>query len=140
MTVALEVVDPRFARIDSESLVALEDSARQRALFARLVGMVEIEVHSYCNRTCWFCPNSYIDRRSTTKLMDEGVYLRLMRDLREIGFSGVIAYSRYNEPFGHEVFFERLAQAHEALPGATLHTNTNSDYLTDETLARAYEC
>src|SRR2546423_3766286 len=140
MAVALEVADPRFARIDRESLVAVSDPARQKALFARLVGMVEIEVHSYCNRTCWFCPNSYIDRRSTTKLMDEDVYLRLMGDLREIGFAGVIAYSRYNEPFGHDVFFDRLKQAHEHLPRATLHTNTNSDYLTDETLARAYQC
>jgi MoaA/NifB/PqqE/SkfB family radical SAM enzyme len=137
--VVLEVADPRFARIDADSLVAQTDPQRQRRLFARLVGMVEVEVHSYCNRTCWFCPNSYIDRRTETKLMDEAVYTRLLADLGEIGFAGVITYSRYNEPFAHDSFYTRLAQARQAVPDATLHTNTNSDYLTDETLARAYD-
>ncbi len=130
--------DSRFGLVDANSFVAQPDAGRQKALFAKTVRLVEIEVHSYCNRVCWFCPNSFIDRRSRTELMNEAVYLRLLADLREVGYDATVTYSRYNEPFAHPIFLERLAQAREALPGALLHTNTNGDYLDDGVMMDAY--
>ena len=38
--------------------------------------MVEVEVHSYCNRVCWFCPNSFIDRKTKTYYLNENLYLK----------------------------------------------------------------
>ena len=32
---------------------------------------IEIEIFSYCNRKCWFCPNSFVDRRSENLIMPE---------------------------------------------------------------------
>lgn len=112
---------------------------KKRELFKKIVRLVEVEPHSYCNRTCWFCPNSTIDRRATVKFLEEDSYLSLLNDLSLIDYDGMIAFARYAEPFANEVFYQRLAQARKILPNALLHTNTNADYLNNESLVRAYE-
>ena len=84
---------------------------------------VEIEIFSYCNRNCWFCPNNFIDRHSDNILMDEGIYLNILNDFKTINYRGRISYSRYNEPLSHkDIFLKRLKQANELLPSALLHT------------------
>lgn len=101
-----------------------------RRLFKVSVTQVEIETFTYCNRACWFCPNSRIDRRSANTFMDEALYLRILSDLASIGYDGVVTYSRYNEPLADRVILTRLRQARAALPKACLSTHTNGDYLT----------
>ena len=59
-----------------------------RDLFARFVDQVEIENHNFCNRICWFCPNSYIDRRSRLRLMTEELFTKILSDLAEIDYDG----------------------------------------------------
>ena len=108
------------------------DEARQ--LFKDSITQVEIEAFTYCNRTCWFCPNSYIDRRSTNKYMDEGLYLRILSDLASIDYRGIITYSRYNEPLADRIILTRIRQARERLPDAVLLTHTNGDYLDQDYL------
>lgn len=108
--------------------------AEAMRLFARSVKMVEIEVFSYCNRSCWFCPNSSVDRRSRKEHMPEALYLGVLDQLAEVDYSETISYSRYNEPLADRVILERLRQARALLPNARLHTNTNGDYLTREYL------
>ncbi|PID50128.1 MAG: hypothetical protein CR991_02950 [Proteobacteria bacterium] len=107
---------------------------QSRELFRRSVNFVEIEVFSYCNRVCWFCPNSFIDRRSANIYMIESVYLSILNDLASIKYAGTISYSRYNEPLSDKVIIERIKQARAALPSAILHTNTNGDYLDSDYL------
>jgi MoaA/NifB/PqqE/SkfB family radical SAM enzyme len=99
-------------------------------LFRDSVTMVEIEVFSYCNRRCWFCPNAVVDRFGAKEYMPEALYLRIVEQLAEIDYRGTISYSRYNEPLADRIILRRLEQARRRLPGATLHTNTNGDYLT----------
>lgn len=102
--------------------------------------MVEIEIFSYCNRKCWFCPNSFIDRNSTNILMLEELYLKILNELESINYNKVVSYSRYNEPTSNrEIFIKRLKQAKTIIPNATLHTNTNGDFLTRDYLDELYE-
>lgn len=108
-------------------------------LFKKMVRLVELEPHSYCNRTCWFCPNSYLDRRSNTKFMDESILQKLIHGLAEINYDQTISFTRYSEPFGNDVFYSTLKKIRSSLPRATLHANTNGDFLTDTTLSKAYE-
>lgn len=119
-----------FDFIVEEHFCAIGDRDAAMRLFSSSVNMVEIEVFSYCNRRCWFCPNSVIDRQSTTEYMPEASYLRILEQLGEIGYRNMISYSRYNEPLADRIILRRLAQARQTLPGALLHTNTNGDYLT----------
>lgn len=99
--------------------------------FKAQLKLIEIEVFSYCNRKCWFCPNSFIDRRSSNVVMPEEMYLSILDQLKEIDYDGEITYSRYNEPLSHKaIILKRIAQARERLPNARLRTNTNGDFVT----------
>lgn len=124
--------------LEADHLVGLDDPARAAALFKRAVSMVEIEVFSYCNRKCWFCPNSSIDRTGENHYMPEAMYASVIGQLASIDYDGTISYSRYNEPLSDEVIYERLAYAHARLPRARLHTNTNGDYLRADTVPRLH--
>ena len=101
-----------------------------KALFKKSVKLVEIEIFSYCNRRCWFCPNASIDRRSENIYMESELYESILRDLGQIDYSGTVSFGRYNEPLADQVVVERIRQARAALPNATLHVSTNGDYLT----------
>jgi radical SAM protein with 4Fe4S-binding SPASM domain len=101
------------------------------------VRMVEIEISNYCNRTCSWCPNSFIDRRSDKIDMDENTYLKILKELQALNYSGTISYSRYNEPTANgELLIKRLSQAREIVPAARLVTNTNGDYITKKLLEK----
>jgi hypothetical protein len=102
---------------------------RAKSLFKASVNQVEIETFTYCNRTCWFCANSRIDRRSENRYMDEALYLRILNELAGIDYDQTITYSRYNEPLADRIILTRLHQARQILPKACLSTHTNGDYL-----------
>ena len=93
------------------------------------IKLVEIELSSYCNRTCGWCPNSYIDRVSENNHLDFDVLTDLINELAEKGFAGVISFSRYNEPFADP---ESLTKAYnlikEKLPDVKMVANTNGDF------------
>ena len=120
--------------LNDERLYACSSSEKQKDLFAKYVKFIEIEVFSFCNRQCWFCPNSYIDRHSQNVFMPEMMYEKIMNELAEIAYSGKIWYSRYNEPFSDRIILERIRKARQKLPNATLHSFTNGDYITREYL------
>jgi MoaA/NifB/PqqE/SkfB family radical SAM enzyme len=101
-----------------------------KEIFKQNLKLIEIETFSYCNRKCWFCPNSFIDRISDNKIMPEKTYIDLIDQLAEIDYSGELTYSRYNEPTSkRDLFIRRIEQARERLPNAVLRTNTNGDYM-----------
>lgn len=97
--------------------------------------LLEIELFSYCNRKCSWCPNSYIDRQSNKKYIEVNVLCNLLQELRKNNFNGVISFSRYNEPFSD---FSMLQQAciivKTFLPNVKLVSNTNGDYITEEVI------
>lgn len=115
--------------VRADHFVRVSIPSRARFLFRRNVEQIEIETHTFCNRTCWFCPNSYIDRRSANHRMDEGLYLRILRDLVSIGYKQSITFSRYNEPLADRIILTRIKQARDQLPAAKIFTHTNGDYL-----------
>ena len=95
------------------------------------VRLIEIELHSYCNRKCEFCPNSYIDRTFKRRLNIEKLYINVIVPLKNIEYSGYISFSRYNEPLAdreHLINVLKLFNLH--LPKAKLVFNTNGDYNT----------
>ena len=95
------------------------------------IRLIEIELTSQCNRQCSFCPNSYIDRHSKNKVLDEKVFKKLIKELDEHNYSGFISFSRYNEPFMHrDILEERIRYIRQHLDNVTLVTNTNGDFST----------
>lgn len=106
---------------------------RAREDLARNLRFIEIELFAFCNRKCWFCPNSAIDRLSNEDVMPEATYRNIVSQLGQMSFAGEVTFSRYNEPLSKkELFLDRLRIARSHLPGAKLRTNTNGDYLNRE--------
>lgn len=105
------------------------DDETVRGLFRRYVRQVEIENHSYCNRTCSFCPNARIDRRSATLLMTDALFEKILSGLESIRYDQTLIWSRYHEAMAHPSFFERVAEARRRLPEARLVAISNGDYL-----------
>ena len=120
---------PEALRLREGHLLPQADMEVCKALFKTAVRLVEVETHSYCNRTCWFCPNSSIDRRSERHYLPEPVFLQLIDDLHSIDYAGRLSFSRYNEPFADPIVEVRLRQTRQRLPRSSLIAYSNGDYL-----------
>jgi len=123
-----------FDFISKNHFKIINDHNLAMRLFKKSITMVEIEIFSYCNRSCWFCPNAKYKRNSDNKYMDEETYLSILEQLKMCNYNKKISYSRYNEPLSDEIILKRIYQANCLLPGATLHFNTNGDYLSKKFL------
>jgi MoaA/NifB/PqqE/SkfB family radical SAM enzyme len=123
----LSLIQP--AHLQSEMV-----SSQCHRLLSDTLKMIEIEVFSFCNRRCWYCPNSFIDRRSENIFMDEGVFCKILDNLSEIDYSEKVSFSRYNEPLADRHILTCIQKSRSRLPKATLHLNTNGDYLSHSML------
>lgn len=93
------------------------------------IRLLEIELFSFCNRTCTFCPNHFIDRISDNKILDKNLFKKLIQELKDKEYSGVISFSRYCEPFAfRDILEERIKYIREQMPNIKLVCNTNGDY------------
>lgn len=106
----------------------------KKKLFKDTITLIDIELTSYCNRKCWFCPNSYIDRKSIKEYMNYESYKLIIEDLKSIKYDNDISFNGYSEPTSNKQIFKYLQLARQNLPNALLHINTNGDYLSIELL------
>ncbi|WP_157143197.1 radical SAM/SPASM domain-containing protein [Brachyspira pilosicoli] len=113
----------------------INNLSKQKKILKENLRRIEIETHSYCNRQCWFCPNSVIDRHSQNIELDENLYLKIIDNLKEIDYSYEINFHRFNEPLANkELILKRIKQARTNLPKIQIGILTNSDYLTKDYL------
>jgi len=103
-------------------------------LFKQSVELVEVETTSFCNRTCSFCPNSVIDRKSQKQSMPEITWNKILVGLQELDYSGTFVWSRYSEPLSEKRILERISEVRKAAPSCRITINSNGDYLTDSYL------
>lgn len=102
-------------------------------IFPRL----EIETSSYCNRTCKSClRNSIPDRESTQSWFDQNLlptddFKRILLEAKEMGFSGELCLSHYNEPLLDKRIVE-LAQFARNTGFSRIFFCSNADFLTEE--------
>lgn len=91
--------------------------------------LVEIELFSYCNRKCDWCPNKIYDRSNFDEALDEKILEKLLFELKEMDYEEPITFSRFNEPLSKpELFAERIKLIKSILPDNKLISNTNGDY------------
>jgi len=103
-------------------------------LFKEYVELIEFETTSYCNRTCSFCPNSFIDRMSEQVTMPEPAWQAILQGLQEVGYSSTIVWSRYSEPLSERRIVERIREVRKAVPRSRICINSNGDFLNAEYL------
>jgi hypothetical protein len=116
-------------KIEDDHLRSTVTSADAIELIRKHVEQIELETTSYCNRTCAFCPNSFIDRLSEKRIMPEVTWETILDGLREIEYSGAVVWSRYSEPLSERRILERLRQVREAAPNSRIRIYSNGDFL-----------
>ena len=121
--------------MDSTALLStpITNKELQKKVLKKYLQIVEIENTSFCNRTCYFCLNSHIDRKSKSIELDEIVFLKLVNNLSEIDYDKFLNFHRFNEPLANkELILKRVRQARERPPKASFRIFTNGDYAQKE--------
>lgn len=109
-------------------------------LFKSNVKSVDIAISNFCNRSCFYCPNSKIDRRSTKNVMDDDIFLNIMRQLGSIDYSGLIHINRYNEPLADKSYvLKRISEIKSYIPDAEVVIYSNGDYWTADLIEELSE-
>jgi len=107
---------------------------RRNDLFNKYVTVVNLEVSSFCNRKCDYCPVADLVSK-TKEFMQEDKFETVRSQLNEINFSGIITMNLFNEPLANpEFFIKRLKLLRSACPNSYIRINTNGDYLTKDLL------
>jgi len=116
---------------------------------------IDIELHSFCNRTCEWCPNKTYLRNKQVR-MEDWVFEKVINELAESGFGTkrrfmedgvnfertftndqpILSFLGYMEPMADmKNFRSKLKYAIENLPpNIEFLSHTNGDYLTKENL------
>lgn len=93
---------------------------------------ISIESNSYCNRACSFCTRSN-DNREKVRMPEELVH-KVLYELAEIKYSGLISFHFYNEVFTDKRIFSFFEKCKEL--GLNNYIFTNGDFLTKEIVDR----
>lgn len=95
-----------------------------------IFSLIEINLLGRCNRSCSFCPVSKpdfydkIDKNAKFLLSD---YMKLLQELVEIKYRGLIVYSGLSEPLLFNEIDTFISETKKALPLARVEIITNGD-------------
>lgn len=129
-------LSPYGCRLTRDHFRRVESEQRRKALFKQSVKNVVLEISSYCNRRCGFCPNVGLTRITEENLMPAALFEKVVGELAEIDFDQSLLFHLYNEPLAaKDVLLERMTFARSRLPRARFGINTNGDYLTKRILS-----
>jgi radical SAM protein with 4Fe4S-binding SPASM domain len=99
--------------------------------FRKPFKLVEFETSTFCNRKCIYCPDSKYQRVGDEdgKFMREVVFEKLIKDLSEMNFKGLIAPHLYGEPLTDPRLTNWISRIRTVLPESTIKVVTNGDLL-----------
>ncbi|KLI35204.1 radical SAM superfamily [Brachyspira hyodysenteriae] len=89
--------------------------------------MVQLEISTYCNRKCHYCPNK--DYETPKEFMSWEVFKKAIEDLKKINFTGIIHLTLYNEPLFDDRLVDFVKYIHVHLPKVTQLLISNGDLL-----------
>jgi radical SAM protein with 4Fe4S-binding SPASM domain len=98
---------------------------------------IEIQTSTYCNYNCKFCPNNKINRPQGK--MSKALYVKVINELSDINFAGVIIPFLANEPFLDRRIFEFVEIAKTNCPNAHIRLATNASVLTEDDFHKIFE-
>ena len=95
----------------------------------RLFTKVELQLASWCNRTCAFCPSGTF--AVPKEFISDRVAERVAGELRSVGYNGAVGFHLMSEPLLYKRFDDIIALFRRHLPSAYLYAHTNGDAITD---------
>lgn len=118
-------------------LLRKEMAASKRELFSRFVDIVNLELSTYCNRKCSYCPMSIVPRKQ--EFMSMSLLSRILSQLNEIHYTGEIMLNFFNEPLLDRSLTNKIRLIREQLPYAWIAFNSNGDFLTPQLLEELFD-
>lgn len=95
----------------------------------------QIQTIDRCNAACIMCPYSSLNKRAPSRLMDDRLYLEILKQLQATGSVRNIILMLQNEPLLDTKFADRARIAREVFDGAVqIGTVTNGAPLTESTI------
>lgn len=93
-----------------------------------------IETTTYCNLRCEWCPNSKYPRGliENKKLMDIGLFKKIIDELSKINYRGIIYPCLYGEPLTDNRIVDLIDYIRKKLPLSIIRLSTNGVFLTKE--------
>lgn len=105
----------------------------KREVFKYCISEIRLELSAFCNRSCSYCPVSFLERKDKSAKMPWEVIQRVIDNLAEIEYSGSVYFCMYNEPlYDRSFLLAVLEMVNEKLPNCTVNLISNGDYLTAE--------
>ena len=104
--------------------------------------IIEISVVAACNRRCPFCPVSsgdYYKKLGLSGVMKEELYNKLLNDLSDVDYSGMVLFSGESEPLLHKRLDRLIKSTKDKLPKCRIEVNSNGDLLTLAKLKQLFE-
>ncbi|OGP16271.1 MAG: hypothetical protein A2V21_312040 [Deltaproteobacteria bacterium GWC2_55_46] len=109
-------------------------------ILERAFSHIEIGIHKYCNSKCPFCPHGQEESSSMPKgAMSEELYLKVLGDLKEMGFCGRISFHLMNEPLLSKNLVRFVRLAREYCNDACILIITNGSVLSYRYLVELFE-
>jgi radical SAM protein with 4Fe4S-binding SPASM domain len=125
-------VDYRHEHFFSSPAMTAES---KKKLFIDSMHSIQMETSSFCNRRCPYCVLAVDDRGQSFIPMDKMVYNRLMNELNELDYKGILDFHLYNEPLCERDYIVRLMKkTRQYLPHAYFRLVSNGDYLNEDFL------
>jgi radical SAM protein with 4Fe4S-binding SPASM domain len=96
----------------------------------RFPGNINIETSTFCNRSCYYCAN-HTDPYPKQEHISEEVMNRILSELVDMRWTGIISLNFTNEPLLDETIFDSIACLRQACPQSRIIIYTNGDFLTE---------
>ena len=109
----------------------------KQKLFLKLVCVVNLELSTYCNRKCSYCPLAYSPR--TQKYMPQDIFKKIIGELHDMNYRGYMMLNFYNEPLLDINLPSKIEYVRKMLPNAAILFNSNGDYLNRELLEKLFD-
>jgi len=112
-----------------------------KAIFVKLNGSIKtgeqelfkkifIETISYCNNDCAFCPASCKSGvKNPQNFMSEDLYLKILKELKDISFKGSLAFHCNNEPLLDRRLASWVKKARDLLKDNYFYLYTNGVFI-----------
>lgn len=119
----------RDPNLDRKQGIMVKTLAEQVIAFP-MVSLFEISLSGLCNRQCPFCPRAdHSVYPNTKEYIEQTLHAKMMRELGELDYTGLIVYSGYSEPLLHRGIVEIVKEARTLCPKAKIEVYTNGDSL-----------
>lgn len=91
---------------------------------------VSLEISTYCNRKCHYCPNK--DYETPKNFMSWDIFKSAIAQLKDIKYTGIVQYHLFNEPLFDERLTDFVKYTSANLPKAIQVLISNGDLLNIE--------